>query len=141
MGTLNVKGVCWMMKRFKVKQLVIILIMIVCCVPVVGFSQSLQENVAAREQAEPVVVNHRTKGSDVYVECLIPNFSFDEENQDKEYHGYIDVYLDGKKHQSVQKAAFIVQNLPEGKHTVRLDIMREDGGRFLSLKEIEVEIK
>ncbi len=130
-----------MLKRLKGKQFIVVLIMIVCCVPVVGFSQSLQESVVAREKAEPVVVNHRTKGSDVYVECLIPNFTFDEENQDKEYHGYIDVYLDGKKHLSVQKAAFIVQNLPEGKHTIRLDIMRGDGGRFLSLKEIEVEIK
>jgi hypothetical protein len=33
------------------------------------------------------------------------------------------------------------RNLPEGKHTIRLDIMREDGGRYLSLKEMKVEIK
>ncbi|MBN8207350.1 hypothetical protein JI666_01160 [Bacillus sp. NTK071] len=123
------------------KQVFVILLMIICCVPVVGFSQSLEEKVTSRTKADPVVVNHRIKNKDLFVECVIPNFSFDQDNEKKDYHGYIDVFLDGKKHQTVKQAAFIVQNLPEGKHLIRLDIMREDGGRYLSLKEIEVEIK
>jgi hypothetical protein len=72
---------------------------------------------------------------------VIPNFSFDVGNTTKEYHGYLDVYLDGEKYQTVDRAAFVVRNLPEGKHSIRLDIMREDGGRYLSLKEMKVEIK
>ncbi|WP_347550491.1 hypothetical protein ABFG93_02885 [Pseudalkalibacillus hwajinpoensis] len=123
------------------KQLLIILLMVACCVPVVGFSESFQSNVEAGEKTDPVVVNHRTKGADVFVECVIPNFTFDKQNETQEYYGSIDVYIDGKKHQTVQQAAFILHNLPEGKHTIRLDIMREDGGRYISLNEFKVEIK
>ena len=72
---------------------------------------------------------------------MIPNFSFDEGNRSKEYHGYLEVYLDGEKYQTVERAAFVLRNLPEGKHSIRLDIMRKDGGRYLSLKEMNVEIK
>ncbi|MGG1688339.1 hypothetical protein [Pseudalkalibacillus sp. NRS-1564] len=129
-----------LLKRGK-RQLMIIVLMIGCCVPVVGFSQALQDNVAAKENTEPVVVNHRVKDHNVFIECLIPNFSFDKENTEKEYHGHLNVYLDGVKHQTVERAAFVIRNLPEGKHTIRLDIMREDGGRYLSLKEMKVEIK
>lgn len=123
------------------RQLLVLLLMISCSVPVVGFSQALQENVSAKENTEPVVLNHRVKGSDVFIECLIPNFSFDEGNRSKEYHGYLEVYLDGEKYQTVERAAFVLRNLPEGKHSIRLDIMRKDGGRYLSLKEMNVEIK
>lgn len=142
MGTLKKEGV-WMSMFVKRggKQLIVLLVMISCCVPVVGFSQALQENVSAKESTEPVVLNHRVKGANVFIECLIPNFSFDESNQTKEYHGYLDVYLDGEKYQTVERAAFVLRNLPEGKHSIRLDIMREDGGRYLSLKEMNVEIK
>lgn len=121
------------------KHVLVILLMIICCVPVVGFSESLEEEVTAK--ADPVLVNHRIKDNDLFVECVIPNFSFDQDNGKKDYHGYIDVFLDGKKQKSVKQAAFIVHNLPEGKHTIRLDIMRKDGGRYLSLEEFEVEIK
>jgi hypothetical protein len=141
-GTLRKEGV-WMhmvVKRLG-RHLMVIALMISCCVPVVGFSQALQENVSAKENTEPVILNHRVKGSDVFIECLIPNFSFDDGNTTKEYHGYLDVYLDGEKYQTVDRAAFVVRNLPEGKHSIRLDIMREDGGRYLSLKEMKVEIK
>jgi hypothetical protein len=123
------------------RQFLVLFLMICCCVPVVGFSQALQENVSARENTEPVVLNHRVKDSNVFIECLIPNFSFDDGNTTKEYHGYLDVYLDGEKYQTVERAAFVLRNLPEGKHTIRLDIMREDGGRYLSLEEMNVEIK
>ena len=123
------------------RQLLVLLLMISCSVPVVGFSQALQESVSAKENTEPVVLNHRVKGSDVFIECLIPNFSFDEGNTTKEYHGYLDVYLDGEKYETVERAAFVLRNLPEGKHSIRLDIMRKDGGRYLSLKEMKVEIK
>lgn len=121
------------------KQVLVVLLMILCCVPVVGFSESLEEEVTAK--ADPVLVNHRIKNKDLFVECVIPNFSFDQDNDNKDYHGYIDVFLDGKKQKSVKQAAFIVRNLPEGKHIIRLDIMRKDGGRYLSLKEFQVEIK
>ncbi|MDQ0482766.1 hypothetical protein [Guptibacillus hwajinpoensis] len=121
------------------KQVLIVLLMILCCVPVVGFSESLEEEITAK--ADPVLVNHRIKNKDLFVECVIPNFSFDQNNDKKDYHGYIDVFLDGKKQKSVKQAAFIVHNLPEGKHIIRLDIMRKDGGRYLSLEEFQVEIK
>ncbi|WP_270181758.1 hypothetical protein [Alkalihalobacillus sp. CinArs1] len=118
-----------------------IVLMVLCCIPVVGFGQSYQQPSQNHQESETVVVHHKVKGSNVFVECLIPNFTFDDRKETSEHKGYIDVYLNGKKYQTEHKAAFIVQGLPEGKHMLRLDIMRPDGGRYLSLKELKVTIK
>lgn len=123
------------------KHALIVLIMIICCIPVVGFSQSYQLTAKNDKDSQTVVVNHKIKGSNVYVECLIPNFTFDDAKSSSKHKGYIEVYVDEKKYQTEHKAVFIIENLSEGKHVVRLDIMRPDGGRYISLKEIDVKIK
>ncbi|WP_377889393.1 hypothetical protein [Alkalihalobacillus sp. R86527] len=118
-----------------------ILFMVLCCIPVVGFGQSYQQPAQNHKDSETVVVHHKVKGSSVFIECLIPNFTFDDRKETTEHKGYIDVYVDGKKHQTEHKAAFIVQDLSEGRHVIRFDIMRPDGGRYLTLEELRVEIK
>lgn len=79
------------------------------------------------------------KGNDVYIECYVRDYRFVQSN-DKEL-ASIAVFLDGKK-QSVRKtAAFIIKDIPNGKHTIILELMKGNGEKAGLTKEFEIHIR
>lgn len=87
-----------------------------------------QENITSYFSVSDVKINYKIKGKDVYIECIIPNFSFqnehDEENLER---GNVHVFLNNKKYKEVNQAAFILKNLPSGNHKITLKFLNDDG--------------
>jgi len=68
-------------------------------------------------------VSAKTKGNNVYVECILSGISFRESDQNGQKAGKLIIWLDGKKTQEVNSAAFIIKGLPHGKHEVKLEVV------------------
>ncbi len=84
------------------------------------FSYFLEGKVSAssvevqNQKEDPFYVKHHIRGSDVFVECIVKGASF----RDKE--AKVLVYIDGKKHNEVTNAAFILKGLDAGQHQIKL---------------------
>ncbi len=86
-------------------------------------------------------VKHEIKGNDVYVECVVANFTFTkgkDKNVDGE--GHIELYLNGEKVDEIATAAFIIKELPSGNHTVKLELVHNDSLKYNISKEFDVSI-
>lgn len=79
------------------------------------------------------------KGDDVYIECYMRDYRFTESNQ-KEL-ASIAVSIDGRNHSERKTAAFIVKDLTNGKHTIKLELINDSGKKLGLTKEFEVHIQ
>jgi hypothetical protein len=68
-------------------------------------------------------VSSKTKGSNVYVECILSGISFRESDRNGQKVGKLIIWLDGKKTKEVNSAAFIIKGLPPGSHEVKLEVV------------------
>ncbi|WP_078413509.1 hypothetical protein [Priestia abyssalis] len=106
--------------------------------------------VEAREEAvetlktslkRSMVVRQHVKRRSVYVECIINDFSFSaSEQNEQDGKGYIQLYVDGKKLNVVSQAAFIIKNLPAGKHTIKLELMKNQNESYGLSETFEVSV-
>ncbi|OQP16960.1 hypothetical protein [Geobacillus zalihae] len=85
----------------------------------------------------PLQVKHEVKGSDVFIECVAVHFPFRKGSGG----GHIHVYVNGQKMTEVYTAAFIVRGLPSGKHTIRLELVYNDGKATGMTHEFDVAIR
>ncbi|MCH1623904.1 hypothetical protein [Fredinandcohnia quinoae] len=87
-------------------------------------------------------VLHSVKGNNVYVECVIPNFTFKQSGgPKKDGEGHIAVYIDGKKVDKFSTAAFIIKGLSNGEHHLKIQIIHNDLTEYPLSKIIDIEIK
>jgi hypothetical protein len=95
----------------------------------VGILSGFQSSTALSDYSEYSEVNpsffvqSKTKGNNVYVECILSGISFRESDQNGQKVGKLIIWLDGKKTQEVNSAAFIIKGLPPGKHEVKLEVV------------------
>lgn len=89
-----------------------------------------------------VTVRHKVKSKDVYIEVVVNGFTFSAKDAKKhvQNEGYLKVYLNGKQIDNIHQAAFILKGLPTGKHTLKLELVRNDGASYGIQREIEVAI-
>lgn len=88
-----------------------------------------------------MTVHQHVKGRNVYVECIINDFSFiASERNEQAGKGYLQLYVDGKKLNVVSQAAFIIKNLSAGKHTIRLELMKNKNKSYGISETFEVSI-
>jgi hypothetical protein len=66
-----------------------------------------------------------TKGNRVYVDCFVKEYAFDKGSNKQQ--AKIRMYIDGKKLDDYQTAAFIVKDVPEGSHKVKIEIVDAAG--------------
>ncbi|HHY74499.1 MAG TPA: hypothetical protein GX497_15005 [Bacillus bacterium] len=95
------------------------------------------------EPVNPISVKHQVKGHDIYVECVIQNFTFSKKDDlkiNKSGYGYLQLYLNGKKIDNIYTAAFIIKGLPVGKHEIKLELVQNDGTPYKVEKEFDVAI-
>jgi hypothetical protein len=90
-----------------------------------GFQSStaLSDYIEYSEVNPSFFVQSKTKGNNVYVECILSGISFRESDQNGQKVGKLIIWLDGKKTQEVNSAAFIIKGLPPGKHEVKLEVV------------------
>ncbi len=104
--------------------------------------QEVQLNTSvAQTNLSAVKINHHVKGRDVYIECIIPGFTFNRSGSGrKDGEGHIHVYLNGKKLKEEHKAAFVLKELPIGKHEIKLKFVHHDHTPYNYSKRFSVEI-
>lgn len=78
------------------------------------------------------------KGNSVYVECYLKNYGFSESNP--EQLATVSVFIDNQKKVDMKTAAFIVKDVPNGMHKIKLEILNGVGEKTGLQKEIEVHI-
>jgi hypothetical protein len=85
-------------------------------------------------KGDPFLVKAFVKGNDVFVECVISNFSFHKQDKVGTRTGKLLVYVDGKKFDEFHTAAFIIRELSRGNHRITLQIINNNG-QITSLKK------
>lgn len=106
----------------------VIMLFLASCLFVFPMNETFAESITGDFSASDVTINHKIKGKDVYIECIIPNFSFQKENAEtNQERGNVHVFLNDKKFKEVNQAAFILKNLPSGNHKITLKFMDSNG--------------
>lgn len=75
------------------------------------------------EKTPSLHVQSRTKGNNVFVECVLSGISFRQSEQNDRKVGKLVIWLDGKRTKEVNSAAFIIKDLPPGEHSVKLEVV------------------
>jgi hypothetical protein len=75
------------------------------------------------EKTPSLHVQSRTKGNNVFVECVLSGISFRQSEQNDRKVGKLVIWLDGKRTKEVNTAAFIIKGLPPGEHSVKLEVV------------------
>ncbi|WP_077211409.1 hypothetical protein [Bacillus dakarensis] len=107
-------------------------------IPMVSVETSQDVPVVGREDNQSFSVQHHVKNQNVFVECMIPNFSFREHHKNK---GKMVLYVDGEKKEEIKTAAFIIKGLTPGTHKIKLSVFKSDNDQTASMeKEFTVDI-
>ncbi|MDR4886620.1 hypothetical protein RGU12_03530 [Fredinandcohnia sp. QZ13] len=86
-------------------------------------------------------VKHQVRGNDVYLECLIPNFTFKQSGgQKRDGEGHLNVIIDGKRVEKISTAAFIIKGLTRGEHTLAIQVVHNDLTTYPLEHTIHVQI-
>ncbi|THE14357.1 hypothetical protein E1I69_03530 [Bacillus timonensis] len=86
-------------------------------------------------------VEHHVRGNDVYLECIIPNFTFKQSGgQKRDGEGHLNVIVDGKRIEKVSTAAFIIKGLSKGEHTLTIQVVHNDLTKYPLEHKIHVQI-
>ncbi|CUA78945.1 hypothetical protein GCM10022628_19970 [Anoxybacillus suryakundensis] len=97
--------------------------------------------VAFAEQKQTLFVKHHVKGNNVFVECIIDEFTFMKgTHPKKDGQGRIHIYVNGKRVSETTTAAFVIRGLPVGKHTIRLELVHNDASKYNVSHEFTVTI-
>ncbi|WP_148357026.1 hypothetical protein [Peribacillus simplex] len=91
-----------------------------------------------RNSDEDFRVKTFVKGNSVYVECYLKNYGFSESNP--EQLATVSVFIDNQKKVDMKTAAFILKDVPNGMHKIKLEILNGSGEKTGLQKEIEVHI-
>ncbi|MEC1520976.1 hypothetical protein P9D43_02865 [Neobacillus niacini] len=92
------------------------------------------------ENNPSLYVQSRTKGNNVFVECILSGISFRQSDQHDRKVGKLVIWLDGKRTKEVNSAAFIIKGLPPGEHTVKLEVVDLKNVPYGITKEFLVNI-
>lgn len=92
------------------------------------------------EKTPSLYVQSRTKGNNVFVECILSGISFRQSDQDDRKVGKLVIWLDGKRTKEVNTAAFIIKGLPPGEHMVKLEVVDLKNVPYGVTKEFLVNI-
>ncbi len=88
-----------------------------------------------------IQVEHQVRGNDVYLECIIPNFTFKQSGgQKKDGEGHLNVLIDGKRTENISTAAFIIKGLSRGEHTLKIQVTHNDLTNYPLEHTIQVRV-
>ncbi|HZG73689.1 MAG TPA: hypothetical protein VEY51_19285 [Chondromyces sp.] len=86
--------------------------------------QTIQKADAAQTGARENkwLVRHVVQGDQLFVECILPNITFNGKNKNGAKKGKIVVSVDGLRFNEYHTAAFIMKGLDKGTHQVTVEI-------------------
>ncbi|SFE41957.1 hypothetical protein [Alteribacillus iranensis] len=83
-------------------------------------------------------LQYKLKNQDLYVECIIPDFSLTKEM--KENGGYLLIKMNGQKTAEMHQAAFMLKNMPPGEHTMEIIPVEHNGKQFAEPISFEIKV-
>lgn len=104
---------------------------------VISSNMAVQASTTYRD-TEKMTVHHLVKGNKVFVECRVKDYSFREDSQGKL--GKIVLEVDGQKYE-YSSAAFVIEGLKAGKHTINLSVIDAASKATQYQKSFQVMIK
>ncbi|GAJ99675.1 MULTISPECIES: hypothetical protein [unclassified Geomicrobium] len=84
------------------------------------------------ENTETKIQTHQI-GSTIYVETYVPEVTFNRHDEERPK-GYFIVTLDGEK-EKVEQAAFMLKDVPSGKHQLVIELYDEKGSLLHEYEE------
>lgn len=87
-----------------------------------------------------LLVQHKIKGNQVFVECILTGISFRETDHAGQEVGKLVVWVDGIRTNEITSAAFIMKNLSPGNHKVKLEVVNLRNEPYGLSKEFLVNI-
>jgi hypothetical protein len=84
-------------------------------------SFNLISKAEAATEKKNISVKHVVQGKQVYVECIVPDVTFSNNNAGKRK-GKIVVTVDGKRYQEYRTAAFIIKGMNKGIHHLKVEV-------------------
>ncbi|MFB4162533.1 hypothetical protein ACE1TI_01585 [Alteribacillus sp. JSM 102045] len=89
-------------------------------------------------QKDDWTLQYKIKNNDLYLECVIPDFSLAKEEKGGD--GYLLVQMNGQEAAKMNQAAFIMKSLPSGKHKIEIQPVSYEGEAKAETITFEVEI-
>jgi len=86
-------------------------------------------HVNTSQQENELKVDYEVSGGDVYVECFVNGFHFNENKAGslhQENEGHIRLYINDEHVETLYQPAFIIQDLPKGSHEIKVMIVKND---------------
>jgi hypothetical protein len=98
--------------------------------------------VVSQQQNATLTIKHHVRNQNVYVECFIPHFTFkDKGGKRVTGEGHIVLYVDGKKVEDMNTAAFIVKGLDKGVHDMKVEVFHNDSTSYNLKKSWQINIQ
>jgi PBP1b-binding outer membrane lipoprotein LpoB len=96
---------------------------------------------AANTEKKPLSIKHMVQGSQVYIECIVPNVTFTSEKSGA-IKGKIVVRSNtGNLYKEYYTAAFVVKGLPKGVHLLNVEIVGTNNKPLGMKKQFYVTIQ
>ncbi len=83
-------------------------------------------------------LQYKVENGHVYVECIVPDFSL--ARKEKNGDGYLLVKWNGEKVAHMNKAAFMMKEVPKGKHTIEVLPVYYSGSKAKEPIRFQIEI-
>jgi hypothetical protein len=90
--------------------------------------------VTSSETSRTMTIRHMIANGNVFVECFVPNFEFEQEAS-AHNEGYLIVSVDHKPAYPVYKAAFVIKDLSKGSHHIRIQLADHEGRAIKDLEK------
>ncbi|WP_226681111.1 hypothetical protein [Sutcliffiella horikoshii] len=102
----------------------------------------LSTNTMSDNKDISMTIHHSVKGQDIFLECIItPDFEFKENREiKKQGEGQVVVYLDNKKWGNFAKGAFVLKDVPTGKHSLTIKLLHNDLTEYGIEQTIQIDI-
>lgn len=137
------------MKGFSLSFLVFLLLCLTGCHRDIPKPESELEIQPVIVEAEKVVqvlnqqqseffVRHQIKGKNLFVECMLSDISFRDDNNKKT--GKLLLYVNGQKTEEIHSPVFIVKGLPKGNHQIKIEVVTLQNKSYSLKKEFNVTI-
>lgn len=109
--------------------------------PVKGLEirESIPVTTAMAKGPQDFFVKHVVEGNDVFIECIVDGITFREGRQGVK--GKFIVYVDGEKTEEINRAAFKIKGLSQGKHHIKLEVVSSDPALYFLTKEFIIQVE
>lgn len=97
------------------------------------------------EESNPgrLMINYEVKNNDVFVECLVANFSFNKATKGslkKDGEGHIQLFINDQQVDTIYQPSFIIKSLPIGTYRIRIELVHNDDTPYGINQEFEVKM-